>query len=678
MKEIKTKALRDTPKAKDRGSPLSFPINEEIRYAVVSQMQAGKEQASASDYASDKTAAAADRVILEAGHGISAAADAGKHLFAKRQRKEPQASQSEDPVLPNAPSLHNIPPEAEQFTPPFVESGRVFAQESDAKQLMKSNAASISVAEAAPKSTGAQTPTLKLRLEDESSKPQIKVKGYESQKKSIVPQELNAAAGRFTKESEIKGQTMRKASTDPFPAFQSGTVSPKIPKSGAKKTVPQKASAKGKALPEKPPQAKAFSKPGKNLKLSDSTVKTVNGALAQPSAAARMRQAFVNTAEKAKQAEQVKKAAESVTALAKKAAEESARAAKAIAEAAKELISALAAGGGTALILVVILIVIGFAGMLFASDDDDTEVLPVSAEVKAYEPTIQRYARQYGIGEYVLLIEAVMMQESGGRGTDPMQCSECDFNTRYPHAPGSITDPEYSIEVGIQNLADCLRVAGCESLADMDHIKLALQGYNYGQGYISWALRQYGVYSKANAIEYSIQTAERLGWSSYGDKAYVQHVLRYYPLGQIFYEPDNSNYIVEVAATQIGNVGGEPYWSWYGFTERVEWCACFVSWCADQCGYIANGTIPKYSGCINGVDWFKERGQWAGRNTTPEPGMIIFFDWDGDDKPDHTGIVENAENGYVHTIEGNTTNSCRRRQYSVGSSSILGYGLPEY
>ena len=151
----------------------------------------------------------------------------------------------------------------------------------------------------------------------------------------------------------------------------------------------------------------------------------------------------------------------------------------------QELISALAAGGGTLLIIVVILVIMGFAGMMFASDDDDIEIIPVSDEVKAYEPIIQKYAKQYGIGEYVLLIEAVMMQESGGRTTDPMQCSECNFNTRYPHAPGSITDPEYSIEVGVQNLADCLEIAGCESPVDMGHIKLALQGYNYGQGYIT-------------------------------------------------------------------------------------------------------------------------------------------------------------------------------------------------
>ena len=115
--------------------------------------------------------------------------------------------------------------------------------------------------------------------------------------------------------------------------------------------------------------------------------------------------------------------------------------------------------------------------------------------------------------------------------------------------------------MGIQNLADCLQIAQCESPVDMDAIKLALQGYNYGQGYIIWAMNKYGEYSKANAIEFSLKTAEQYGWSSYGDMDYVPHVLRYYPLGQIFYDPDTTQLIVEVAASQIGNVGGEPYWS---------------------------------------------------------------------------------------------------------------------
>lgn len=140
--------------------------------------------------------------------------------------------------------------------------------------------------------------------------------------------------------------------------------------------------------------------------------------------------------------------------------------------------------------------------------------------------------------------------------------------------------------------------------------------------------------------------------------------------------------IVAVALSQVGNIGGHPYWSWYGFDSRVAWCACFVSWCANECGYIDAGVIPKFAGCINGVNWFRERGQWADSSATPTPGMIIFFDWDNDEGQDgladHVGIVEKVESGRVYTIEGNTSDSCRERSYPLGYYEILGYGIPAY
>lgn len=155
---------------------------------------------------------------------------------------------------------------------------------------------------------------------------------------------------------------------------------------------------------------------------------------------------------------------------------------------------------------------------------------------------------------------------------------------------------------------------------------------------------------------------------------------------QVLYGVANADdSIVQVALTQVGNVGGQPYWSWYGFNSRVEWCACFVSWCANECGYIDAGVVPKFAGCVTGVQWFKDRGQWADNTIEPSPGMIIFFDWDNkgssgpqDGLSDHVGIVEKVENGVVYTVEGNSGDSCRRNQYSVGHYEILGYGIPAY
>ena len=135
--------------------------------------------------------------------------------------------------------------------------------------------------------------------------------------------------------------------------------------------------------------------------------------------------------------------------------------------------------------------------------------------------------------------------------------------------------------------------------------------------------------------------------------------------------------IVTLAEAQIGNVNGEKFWSWYGLEERVEWCACFVSWCAAQSGYIAKGTCPKYSYCPDGAEWFMKNGRWQYAGTEPEPGMIVFFDWEGDGIPDHTGIVERVDGNCIYTVEGNVNNCCLRVRYSVHSNLIYGYGFIE-
>lgn len=331
----------------------------------------------------------------------------------------------------------------------------------------------------------------------------------------------------------------------------------------------------------------------------------------------------------------------------------------------------IAAGGG-AFLLVFILIVGIIAGAAFSSSSESSESL--SEEVLAYTSVIQQYASQYGIPEYVSAIQAIMMQESGGRGTDPMQCSESPYNTRFPHTPGSITDPDYSIEVGVQTFADCISQAGCSSPQDMDKLKLAWQGYNYGNGYIGWALQR-GGYTEANALQFSQEQAASHGWSSYGDPEYVPHVMRYYSGGSLFAGLFGSQQIVSVAMGQIGNSGGQKFWSWYGFDSRVEWCACFVSWCADQSGLIASGNVPKFSLCRDGVSWFQGKNKWQSGGTTPTAGMIIFFDWDHDGNSDHVGIVEKCEGGRVYTVEGNSSDQVRQRNYAMDYASILGYGV---
>ena len=144
--------------------------------------------------------------------------------------------------------------------------------------------------------------------------------------------------------------------------------------------------------------------------------------------------------------------------------------------------------------------------------------------------------------------------------------------------------------------------------------------------------------------------------------------------------PLGSPSIVELATKRLeeDNKGGETYWRWYGFNERVAWCACFVSWVADQLGYIEANVIPKFAGCQNGIDWFQAMGQWQEKGYIPQPGDIIFFDWEVDGSVSHVGIVKEVKDGKIHTIEGNSGDDVKEQEYDINSSVIYGFGTPSY
>lgn len=234
----------------------------------------------------------------------------------------------------------------------------------------------------------------------------------------------------------------------------------------------------------------------------------------------------------------------------------------------------------------------------------------LSDEVLSYRPAVERIAAKYGMSEYVELILAVMMQESGGRGLDVMQAAEGSFNTKYPHKPNGITDPEYSIECGIQELKYALEKAGCTDPTDLDRIKLALQGYNYGSGYIDWAMERDGGYTKENAIAYSDMMCARPSWpyDRYGDKEYVEHVLRYYQItnsGGSY--PANGMQIPHYLQTDYGNIpygGGSIASSGCGptsfamiasyLTDTTITPADAVAWCGNSYYMPGVGTYWSY------------------------------------------------------------------------------------
>lgn len=207
---------------------------------------------------------------------------------------------------------------------------------------------------------------------------------------------------------------------------------------------------------------------------------------------------------------------------------------------------------GTGFLLIATLaLFFGVFGALAGDSGTNSATEPLSSEVLSYTTTIEKYAKQYEISEYVPLIQAVMMQESGGKGTDPMQSSECIYNTKYDKKPNGIKEAEYSIDCGVHYLSDCLKQAKVSDPYDMNHISLALQGYNFGNEYIDWAVEHFDGYTRANAKVFSEDMKQKLGVNVYGDPDYVEHVSRYYHLG--------NGDIVSIAKTQVGNVGGRQY-----------------------------------------------------------------------------------------------------------------------
>ena len=144
-----------------------------------------------------------------------------------------------------------------------------------------------------------------------------------------------------------------------------------------------------------------------------------------------------------------------------------------------------------------------------------------------------------------------------------------------------------------------------------------------------------------------------------------------------------SNELVNLALSQLGNKGGEKYWRWAGLSKRCEWCALFVSWCGDQTGLRAAGQVPYFSFVSDGVSFYKNKGKWIDGSEVNssncdkliQPGMIIFFDWEPDGKPNHVGIVTKVSNGYIYTVEGNSSDAVRERSYSANSKSLFGFGV---
>ena len=438
-----------------------------------------------------------------------------------------------------------------------------------------------------------------------------------------------------------------------------------------RKTIKQSARSTGKA---------AVKTTQKSIKTAEQTART---AIKTSQAAAKASQKSAQAAAKAshRAAQAARAAAKATSAGIKAAAKATAAAVKAIIAATKALIAAIAAGRWIAVTVIVIICLIGLIvgscfGIFFSGEDTGTG------------QTMQTVVREIN-EDYENQLDTIkanisydVLEMSGSRAVWPEVLSV--------YAVKTTTDPDNAMDVATVDdarkaiLKDIFWQMNEISSRTETNTEMVIEESDDGNGNIVETTTT--VTRTTLYITVSHKTAEEMA-DHFGFNADQRE-----QLSELLAEENNSlwaavlygigvsdNAIVAVALSQVGNIGGQPYWSWYGFEGRVEWCACFVSWCANKCRYIDAGIIPKFSGCINGVDWFKDRGQWIGNSFEPSPGMIIFFDWDDEDgqdgNADHVGIVEKVENGRVYTIEGNTSDSCRQRIYPVGYYQILGYGI---
>lgn len=179
------------------------------------------------------------------------------------------------------------------------------------------------------------------------------------------------------------------------------------------------------------------------------------------------------------------------------------------------------------ILLTVFVLFIGVFSSLFSGSAINAEIRPLSKEVLDMSSTITKYAKEYKVEEYVPIIQAIMMQESEGKGSDPMQASECQFNEKYPKVKDGIKDREYSVMVGVRYFFECIKLSSTENQMDTENLYLAIQAYNYGTEYIEWANKHFGGYTKSNAKVYADNKRNELHMETYGDINYVEHVMQY-------------------------------------------------------------------------------------------------------------------------------------------------------
>ncbi len=503
-------------------------------------------------------------------------------------------------------------------------------------------------------------------------------KGVEATKQNIS--KAKDGIQRFKEkraENSIRRQSAQNGAVRNSPIRAAGNKSAKAAEQ-TQKTVKQSARSAGQKTVKTVSRGSAKTAQ-KTVKTAEQTAKTTIKTTKQAAKAAeRTARASAKAAQKAAQAAKV--TAKAVVTGIKAAVKATVAAVKAIIAATKALIAAIAAGGWIAVVVIIVICLIALLlssvfGIFFSGEDSGTGMTmqTVVQEINAeYDTKLQ--AEKDAVSYDVL-------EMSGSRAVwkDVLAVYAVKTNTDQdnPQEVATMDDSKKQILTDI--------FWEMNQITSRTESKTETQITETDDGHGNIVQTETSVTQNYLYITVSHKTVDEMA-AQYG---FNQEQKDY--LAELLKDENNSMWsavlygisysdgeIVTVALSQVGNVGGEPYWSWYGFNSRVEWCACFVSWCANECGYIDTGVIPKFASCVNGVQWFKDRGQWQDGSAEPVPGMIIFFDWEGDGETDHVGIVEKIENGTVYTVEGNSGDSCKLNSYSIGSSVIYGYGIPAY
>ena len=407
---------------------------------------------------------------------------------------------------------------------------------------------------------------------------------------------------------------------------------------------------------------------------------------AQETAKATQKTAQATAKASKKAAEMAKATAEAAAKAAKAAAKAVAATVKAIIAGVKSLVTAIAAGGWVAVVIIIVIMLVALIvgscfGIFFASEDTGS-----SMTMKEVVQGINR-DDQASLDTIRNMTVDDKREMSGSRAVWPevlaVYAVKVNTDPNNPQDVASMDNSKKAIREGIiwamNSISSTVETAEETVIVDEvdDEGNIIAVETTETITTLSITVTHKTAETIANEYGFSEEQKQMLSELLQEEYATMWSAVLYG-----IHSPDEQ--IVAVAQSQLGNVGGQPYWSWYGFNERVAWCACFVSWCANECGYIDTGIIPKFAGCIGGVEWFQERGQWADGTATPVPGMIIFFDWDSPDgesgpqdgQSDHVGIVARVEDGIVYTIEGNSGAACRERSYPIGYYEILGYGVP--